>query len=419
MIRELLKRELLYLKQPSFIIGLVLIIVFYSAIGGSIGYSVETSMSQVSSIGVYIEDSSLATQSFINNLNKSLNYALHEVNSLSTTSGNQKIILIVPRGFGEELSKGLINLTVYRVVDRIGGVSSFADTVLSYMSKGLEESYYATFSNNGSLKKPTIKTSYVYNLEGYQVRESVYLLMQGLSASSMILAMLFFIAVPSAAQLVAAERIERTLEMLISQPIRRRDIIISKILGAAIISIVQGVVFAAAFILMGYLAAAPRITQTIPQYSDYNFTVVSGVGLRELLNLGMSFIILFVAFLVMGLFYSATLGALVGLLVSDERMLGLLITPVMLLLLFSGFIVMFIGLPIDPMIASVSGLAITPVLIYGVAGILLERYDLVIYPLISLSLAIIVLVYASIEIMNRDVVILGIGEGFRRRRLMT
>ena len=419
-VKLLLQREIKALiKSPGFIISLIILVVFYAGLGKLIGYSVESSASIINEpMGIVISDHSPIISKVIEYLNKSLGNRLFIVNSVAQGLETYNIVMYIPENFSENFLRGVVNITFYQKISRVGGLSIGIYDSLNNILGPLKDSYYMISLNHNAttLRNFTSNIQIFYELEGVRLNSISYLSVIGfVSSSIMFIAIIFMFGASFSMQFMVSEKTQKAFEMLLAQPIRRRSIVLAKILAGIIASLIEGVVFAVGLLLMLYFSLP---VSKIPGSFNSN---ISGIFYGEhqmpnpsyfaqyfIGNMNLSMISVMIILFILGLIFTSALGVIVGMLVSDEKIAGVYIGPLMFSFMGVGLAVMFVGLPIDPLTALVSSLAIVPAFVYVIIGFLINRIDLVFLPVASLSTVAIILMMLSFYLIERDIVILGV-----------
>ncbi|MGC9148217.1 MAG: ABC transporter permease [Sulfolobales archaeon] len=419
-VKLLLQREIKALiKSPGFIISLIILVAFYAGLGKLIGYSVESNISLINEpMGVVINDHSPVALKIIEYLNESLGKRLFIANSLTQGLELYNVVMYIPKNFSENFLRGVAEIVFYQRVSRVGGLSIGIYGSLNSVLEPLKDTYYKISLNN-SLTTPNNFTPSIqifYELDGVRLNSLRYLSVVGFfSTSIMFIAIIFMFSASFSMQFMTSEKTQKAFEMLLAQPIRRRNIVLAKILGGIIASLIEGVVFAIGLLLMFYfslpISKVPgsldsdvnRLIYGASQSSNPSYFAQYFI---ETMNPAM--IITIIVLFILGLVFTSAIGVIVGMLVSDEKVAGMLIGPLIFSFIGIGMAVMFVGLPIDPMTAFVSSIGIAPAFVYVIIGFLINRIDLVLLPIASLSIIATILMLLSFYLIERDVVILGI-----------
>ncbi|MEM0250427.1 MAG: ABC transporter permease, partial [Desulfurococcaceae archaeon] len=125
---QLVKREIkAFLKNPAFIGTLILLVVFYAALGGMMRRGIEEAQKAVveTSIGVVLEEDTPLTRELINALNVTLQGRVSLHGSLREAAEKAGIGIQIPMGFtANATGSGKISL------NSIVKVDSFSTTII-------------------------------------------------------------------------------------------------------------------------------------------------------------------------------------------------------------------------------------------------------------------------------------------------
>jgi len=415
----LIKREVkAFIKNPAFIIGLIFMFGFYGFIGQVMGQSIRESVKEIgeSSIGVILEDDTSLTRSLLNLLNTSTSMFKGKVvvyQSIEDALKNTSFIVIIPEGFTENATKPGGNISIYSITvinkglnirsqSMIAVINNLRDEVEKLLPVAISQTYNVSIQPFRS-----INVLYRIKVFGREMDLNMFNAVTTLaSLISLFLGIIFGINASYAAQLVAVEKVEKAFEMLLSQPVKRRDIVLGKIIGSSIASVTYGIAYLIAMfaMLLGSIGsmnmAVEASTQASVSITDY---------------IGVDFIYVFITTIVIGLIASGAVGLIIGSIVNDERVAGALVAPVIFIFMGFGFVLFFIGATPDPTVMILTGLAIVSLPYSYVLSVLTGNGLLFLYALTSSILMTILLLTIAIVIFERDIVVTGLRFTLRRR----
>ena len=415
----LIKREIkAFIKNPGFIISLVLIVAIYGVIGGVASKTSETVAKEVAEtgIGIVFEENTELVVTLASLLNKTFNGRIYTCSSAQEAVSRHGIAVIIPKGFTENATstqrpitiKAFAKLTSLSTVggqSRLNMLSSISNTLERLLPIAITATYKTYNASTPPLKPVAMNTTVmlfnkVINYEAYSALTSVAVLIP------FFISMILGINAGTATQLVAVEKAEKAFEMLLSQPIKRRDIVIAKIVGASVSSLLFGAIYILSlfFSMMGSSSQAPSTQSALQMIFD---TVARTVGSEIYVMMAIS--------IVLGLILSGSLGVLIGSVVSDERIAGGLATPVILFFMGVGFVAMFIGLTPSISTAVLSGLTVALIPYAYTLFALSGDATLTILSIVTAIAVCSILIYMAVAIFDRDVVILGLRVSWRRR----
>lgn len=418
---QLVKREIkAFLKNPAFIIMLVIIFVFYAAIGGIMRTSIEEAGRAVleTNIGVVLEEQTPLTTELVKSLNVTLNGRVKLYTSMREAVEETGIGILIPRGFTSNVTSDqpvvLINgmvkvdtISITRIQVKAG--------ILTHLSTIIEEIIPFIVS---SLYNQTLPSKPTVNIGGralFNNKELNMDLLMGFLTFVTLMPVFVAILIGSnagyAAQLVAFEKVEKAFEMLLAQPIKRSYIVIAKLIGASIATILFSIVYISGLLFLAFGSvpsdigsAQPILANVVKEISDQ---LGIDISFHIILSIGISLII--------GLLVSGSLGIILGSLAPDERTAGILITPITLIYFGVAFLFTFIGVQLDIASSLISGVTVISLpVIYTLSMISGETTYLVISLMVSL-LTCATLIAMAVFLFNREIIILGLRIRFRRR----
>lgn len=418
---KLVKREIkAFLKNPAFIISIVLLLVMFVFIGSVTRTSIEQTQKLVltSEVGVVLEEETEFTKTLILYLNQSFNGRIKQCSSLVEAVEKYGIGISIPRGFTENSTTGqpIVFLDAMFKVDSFSQRSIQAKAALvDGVVKAFESLIPIVTAQLYGVEQPLqIKVATRYNRVLFYGREVSQQILFGLfvlgSFIPFILGLVMGLNAGYASQLVAYEKVEKAFEMLLAQPIKRSRIVAAKIIGASVANIIFGLVYFGGIFGMIYSSMPIQQEQGVEIGSVFE-DMSRELGFDVGLHLAVSFIIP----LLLGLFQSGAMGIILGSLSQDERTASVLSKPITLVYIAIAMITMYIGLEVNIYTSILAGFVplILPA-IYLVSLITGSIINLLI-PVALNVLITVLLVIVAIVIFNRDIVILGVKIKIGRR----
>jgi len=203
--------------------------------------------------------------------------------------------------------------------------------------------------------------------------------------------MLIIMAGSSVISSMGLEKENKTLETLLTLPVRRSHIVIGKMVGSALVGMIMAAIF-----MMGFLRY-----MTSFQVSDMNLADFGlALGMQDYLLIGIS---LFAALLA-----GLSLCIVLGTFAKNYRSAQALIFPITALALVSTFIVMFKDFDTIPAVLKVLVFAIPfshPMM--AVRALMLDNYPLVIGGIAYEAVFTVVMVGIAVRIFNSDRLLTG------------
>ncbi len=312
------------------------------------------------------------------------------------------LVIVIPKGFSKNVSEGVPgNVKIYM---RAKGIS-FS---LSARSMGLSEVLRVALGRalSENLGIPMNLFLSPIRTESYVLMPSVGLLSsqeaQSLLWLPLTIGMIFLILVMVVAQLSALsmsfEREEKTLELLFSLPMSRSQIVLSKISGAFIVSLVEAAVFVSSMI-----AYLKMIGEAGGISSGPAFRLLERPETLTLLSISLIVVLLFVSSLAM----------LLGSFGKDPRTSQSISSSVILPLALIAYFISFAGLPGG---AAGYAIALLPVstLVVSVLAPLQGNSLLAVYSLIVNVVYMIIAIYVLIKFASGERLLIGFRTSSRR-----
>ena len=262
-IKQLVVREVkAALKNPAFILSLVLLFVFYVGIGGvtraGISHAIQEAMSM--KIALVLEEETEFVRELIKTLNVSSGGGVKLYPSVSEALSKNQYVIVFPKGFTYNATSPNASITLkafIRVEDlsqtslqvRVGAVQSVSSILSKLIPKAI-----ATLRNISLPPEKYVNVESYVTAFGKTMTISQFNSVIGFStAMTFIIAFVMGMTTSTAASNTAMEKAEKAFEMLLSQPIPRRNIVLAKIIGAVALATLTGAVYLVAMYLMLFL----------------------------------------------------------------------------------------------------------------------------------------------------------------------
>jgi ABC-2 type transport system permease protein len=420
-LKPLVVREVkAFIKNPAFILSIVLIIAFYGLMGKMVSTGIQTAVEQTMGIhiGVVLRDSSNFTMSVLSLVNQTIGGRLKIVDSVDSGLSSYDVVLVIPQNFSTRaLEPGMsIQLEAYVKIDSISPVVSsakagLASTIGDLIRKSV--SFIIAVERNidpSFIDKPVLVNSTIQVYGKSMSIEEYSAFTSFMSFMPLMIAIIMGINAMYASQFTAIEKVEKAFEMLLAQPIPRRNIVLAKIIGSIISSLIMGGAYFA-----GMLLVLMGVTSTPPPAQG-----VQSVGFNpgELIygKIGFNSLLIFVGSIVLGLMYSGALGVILGSVVSDERIAGAFTAPILFIFMGIAYALIFVGLPINTVTGVIAGFTIAPLPAVVVVSSMTSKLEVL---AVSISLALlstVMIIILAVHIFNRDIVILGVRLGRFKHR---
>jgi ABC-2 type transport system permease protein len=350
---NLLKKEIKELVNKQLIISLVAFVVIFNFMGQATKKEARKA-GGIQTISVLDLDGSARSQALL----KRQEMAMFKIVDLSgktkeqaleaAKSGDSKLLLVIPAGYGESLtalkpgeietysfmrSFSLIGsstqIIVQRVIDALNGALS--DDFLKEKLPGMDPA---------SLKKPIKSRDFVV-VRGRVAEGSAYAVAEPIARQSMLISLVLMMIVIYSSQMVisavAMEKQNKTLETLLTVPIKRTSIITAKMLAAGLIGLISAGVYMFGYqsFLGGFGGGASRAGAQ-----------ASGAELMQKLGLSFSttgYVVLGLA-MFLSILVALAIAMILGVLAEDFRSAQNMIMPLIFMVMIPYFITLFTDL---------------------------------------------------------------------------
>lgn len=336
-------------RNPRFLVFTILLpLILYPIMGFIIVGAMSSASEKVQSglIAVIDEDKTDASSTLVHFLKSSgMNVVFSNKNILENIPRNILAIIEIPSGFSHSLgTDSSPNITVYTVLQ---GINIGDQSVMGIVTSVLDS--YKDYLKSYIASKHGLNPDIISN----PVREEVHILVRSwgrefnpgelntLLMQVMFWPWLIFSLVISVVQLSATflseEKEQKTLEILLTLPVKRTIILFSKVLGSGLLAILGTVSYTIGFIIY------------IDAFSRY----MHSMGVELAFPTNPLLIILMGIIFFLSLLFSAALGLSVSVLAQDtksaESLASTIIFPVMII----AFIIMFFDISSLPLYAKI------------------------------------------------------------------
>jgi ABC-2 type transport system permease protein len=362
-------------------------------------------------IGVVLYDSSDFAVRVLSVANKTSGGRLQLVPSLEAGLSIYDIVVVIPSDFTirvMELDKP-INIESYIKINTISPVVSGAKTnIITVISDLIRKSISYVIAIERNID-PSLINKHVLMNTTLQVYGKIMKLEEYSTISflmgfvPMMIAIIMGINATYASQFTATEKVEKAFEMLLAQPIPRRNIVFAKIIGSIIASLLMGIAYFTGMFLI-LLSATTSTPNTIGNTTGLSVNLIEIVSGK----IGFNALLVSIATIILGLIYSGALGIIIGSIVSDERIAGALTAPIIFTFIGIGYALIFIGLPVNIITGVIAGITIAPLPVIALVSTMIGDFTVLTTSLLFAVLSTIVVMGIAIHIYNRDIVVLGL-----------
>jgi ABC-2 type transport system permease protein len=418
------KKEIRELLTPATFVPIILVALIFATMGNSI-QGIQEQATEPPTIGIINEDNS-TLGTYASTLLHT--YARSVYNSTSTTDlqngldtvkqQNGVAIIIIPRNFTEQITlERPGTFQIYWVMKGAGLMdtisSSALESLIALINTNISKELIGgnnTYINASFVLSPTkrIETTYFKNREFVGISPNTISGM--LSSQSMLIPIIIMMIIIMAGSIVitsmALEKENKTLETLLTLPVKRTSIVSGKIIAAAIIGLILAVIY---MIGMQFYFSGFEFTSGL-NLSTYDLVLTSG----DFVWIGVS---LFLA-LIAGL----SLCMLIGTFAKSYKSAQTLTFPITMLAMIPMFITMFADFDTLPLAAKLFTFAIPfshPMM--ASRALLFHDYTLVIGGIVYVALFAVVTISVVVWVFKTDRLLTGTTKfkwikGLKRRR---
>jgi len=364
---NLLKKEIKELVTKQLVISLAFTILLFNFIGQVSKKEVQKAIG-IQTISALDEDGSAGSQALIKGLESARFKILDQSGktkeqALETArAGESKLLLVIPKGFGDSLTElkpsEIETYSFMRSFSLIGARGQVVvQSVISALNEALSNNYLREKLPGiepQSLKRP-IKSKDFVVVRDRMAEGSANMVAGLISQQSLLIPVVLMMIVMYSSQMVisavAMEKQNKTLETLLTVPIKRTSIITAKMLAAGLVGLISAGVYMFAFksfvggigeeaARAGAQAGGSAIMQKLGLTFDTTGTVILGLSL-------------FLAILV-----ALALAMILGVLAEDFRSAQNMIMPLMFMVMIPYFLSLFadintVSLPIKIFILAI------------------------------------------------------------------
>ena len=358
-----------FLKNPQFIVSIVLIPVLFVALGEVAAYGVGAAREELQELRLLVLDMDGTEYSRFIVSYLSIYMGAEVVSSKPAEPLRDGILLVIPEGFGDSVDKLREGSPA---ILRVGVEASVTSISFSGLAP-VEAALGLVSTVNDLIRKALVESAGLDPriLENVVVEPDarVYLggrlmglaeardIVNSIALSYFVLLVLIALSMQFAALSMAQEKEQKTFEMLLAQPIPRSHIGVAKIVSVILVSVLEVLAFSIAwyyYLKRAQGNLAPETQAGGGSYSEPDLVEVF-LGLA-----GPEGVALFVASIIISMFSASILGLIIGGLSRDTKTAGVLIAPLWMIVMFIGFVAEFTGFPRDETLLILMGLLVIP-----------------------------------------------------------
>ena len=276
---NLLKKELMELLNKQMIFGIVIMLILFSIIGQVMHSSIDEISKNQYKINVMDCDDTDFTESIFDDM-KSMNADIKMIGKEFSGKEFQDImkendiesLVVIPEGFTKDLLENknlsaLTSVSVMKSASSVAMVSSDNSSALSLLQSVISDKLMKNggFSEQDiALVQQSFKVSEITVVSDKSAEISMSTIIQNISVQNMIIPIIVFVLVMYTSQMIigaiSTEKIDKTLETLLSAPVSRSAVLGSKMLAAAIVALIN----ALSFMIGYYVLVGGAMTSAMP-----------------------------------------------------------------------------------------------------------------------------------------------------------
>ncbi len=367
---NLLKKELSELINKQMIFSLIFTVAIFFIMGNVMESATSEIVEEAKSnkLSICNMDDSAVTEEMIESFKESgskVDLVTVEGDNYASAFKKQKKLkgfVVIPKGFGEAVEKGE-KPEVYSV-SKVQGAAAFSNmtsgpentlsAVTLFVSQKLADQKGVSKEQLKTIEDPLTVTEHTV-VADKSAQVSMGSIVTKLMMQNMILPIIVVLLIMMTSQSlissISNEKIDKTLETLLSTPVSRGSVITAKMLAAAIVALLNAGVMMAGFTsytagMMGSMAS--DIATTIPQDAAESAKgalsgiMSSGDALKQLgLQLGAADYLLIGIQLFVTIMICLALSIILGALVNDSKSAQTMLLPIVMMVMIPWMITMF------------------------------------------------------------------------------
>jgi ABC-2 type transport system permease protein len=422
MIGNIIKKEFKELFILSTILPIVVIAIVYGSVGQMIGNVGET-IKEEPVIGIVDMDagnfSGIAMSVLTENAKVVYNGSDAEEGLQEVRKENGVALLVIPENFSQNIYDNHPGeIEIYWIMNGVGMMDSISSGALEGLIQAVNQEISKTLirqsssSNPALVLNPTTRVETTFfkgkEIEGLSPSTLSNMLMSQSIVIPIVVMMLVIMAGASVISSMGLEKENKTLETLLTLPVRRSHIVIGKMVGSALVGLIMAAIY-----MIGFSRYMTSFQVADVNLADFGLTL----GMPDYLLVGIS---LFTALLA-GLALCIVLGTFA----KNYRSAQALVFPITALALIPTFVIMLKDFDTIPVVLRILVFAIPfshPMM--AMRALMLDNYWLVIGGIAYTAVFTVIMIVIAVRIFNSDRLLTGsvrrraalgrLGWGFRR-----
>ena len=356
---NLFKKELKEMLNFSTIVTMVFTVFVMIMAGDAMSGAIDEAEEESSSITICNFDDTEFTKAVLNFLENPAGGEKNEVEYVTLESDDYvtelkrldlKNVVIIPEGFAQKVENSeqakIIYVSRMTSLSTVSNISTGSSSAMSLIEAAVKSAFYTSKVQTGALKENEVTMlENPVEIEEHTVvadkseKVAAALIIAATQMSQMFLPILVFVLVIYSSQMllnaVATEKIDKTLETLLSAPVSRLTVLSAKMLAAGVVAGLNAIV---------YMFGMSKMTSSVS-----NITTDSVDGLDEILkNLGLTLsagdYVLVGIQMFMTILITLSISLVLGALAKDTKSTQTYIMPVMIMAMIPYMLSVFVDI---------------------------------------------------------------------------
>ncbi len=356
--KTLFMKELREMLSLQTIMTMVISVVILSFAGQTMSKAAEESAETMMDINICDQDDTEFTKNMIKFLTANLAQLDGEVNVVEINSDDYakelknadvKNVVIIPEGFTQSVENN--EAATVRFVQRLNSLATMSNlntgsqVAVEYLTAAVKDVVYNTKVSSGKLTNDEVaflnnpialEESTVVADKSADISASV--IMSLCSAQGMIVPIMMFVLVMMSSNMIlnaiSTEKIDKTLETLLTAPISRLSVITAKMLAAAVVAAMQAAVY-----MIGAKNMMSGVLDKVSSDSGYS-EILKDLGLT--MNAGQYVLVGVQMFL--SILIALSVALVLGVLAKDAKSAQTLTLPIMMCTMIPYMLSMFVDI---------------------------------------------------------------------------
>ncbi|MFA4996363.1 MAG: ABC transporter permease [Patescibacteria group bacterium] len=409
----LLKKEIKELLTAQIIAPLIITAVLFFFIGNLMDKEQDKINQNVNVTVINNDSSSKSSEFFIQSL-KDSGIKINLVNGIEESKALEQVkqddsvaLMVIPANFEQSLDTNqpekIKTYTIVRNFSMMGsknyGIMMAAIATANEKISNINIASKSPDSNPDAIKNP-IKADEFVVVGDKQANISPNLVMGFVSQQTMFIPIILFMVIIFASQMIATaianEKENKTLETLLTTPVKRNYIVVAKMAGAGMIALLSSLIY-----MVGFRSYINGISGGAKATSEIS-NIISNLGLtlkpESYILLGLSLFI--------GILVALAISLILGAFAEDVKGVAGLTTPLMIVVLIPYFLTMFLDInSLSPTLRYVVYAIPFSHIFMAAPNLFMHQYLPVVYGILYQLLWFIVFVLIAAKIFSTDKII--------------